>query len=356
MVGNNGLYGSTGAFPTNSWQNSNYFRDVVFVPGATYSISGTVSPSGNGAGTTVTLSGPAAATTTADASGNYTFSGLANGSYTVTPSKSGFTFAPASATPTVNTGNVTGVNFTIAAIPTYSISGTITPSAGGAGATVMLSGASSATTTADASGNYSFTGLANGSYTVTPSKSGYTFSPINAAVTVANANATGINFTAAANPATQTLFTTQAPALTNISDGAGVNYELGMAFTSTSAGQITAIRFWKTSSESGTHTGRIWSSSGSLLASVTFTGETASGWQQQALATPLSIAANTTYVVSVNTGNSYYVTTDNGLASQISNGNLRSIVGGNGLYGSSGSFPTNSWQNSNYFRDVVFAP
>ena len=61
------------------------------------------------------------------------------------------------------------MNFTATAVPTYSISGTISPN--GSGTTVTLSGAASATTTADASGNYSFTGLANGSYTVTPSKS-----------------------------------------------------------------------------------------------------------------------------------------------------------------------------------------
>src|SRR5215472_9229215 len=59
----------------------------------------------------------------------------------------------------------------------YTISGTISPSAGGNGATVTLSGAGSATTTANSSGAYSFTGLANGAYTVTPGRSGYTFSP-----------------------------------------------------------------------------------------------------------------------------------------------------------------------------------
>ena len=95
----------------------------------------------------------------------------------------------------MNDANVTGVNFTATAIPTYSISGTISPS--GNGATVTLSGAASASTTADGSGNYSFAGLANGSYTVTPSKSGFTFSPASAAATVNDANVTGVNFTAA---------------------------------------------------------------------------------------------------------------------------------------------------------------
>src|SRR6185436_9980078 len=233
---------------------------------------------------------------------------------------------------------------------------TIRSAANGTGATVTLSGAASATATADSSGNYSFAGVANGSYTVTPSKTGFTFSPANAPATVNNANLTGVNFTASPVPVGQTLFTNQTPAITNASDGSNVNYELGTAFTSTTTGQITAIRFWKASSESGTHTGRIWSSTGTLLGSVSFTGETASGWQQQALATPLSIAANTNYIVSVNTGNSFYVSTNSGLATQIANGNLLSVVGNNGLYGSTGTFPTNSWQNSNYFRDVVFVP
>jgi hypothetical protein len=92
------------------------------------------------------------------------------------------------------------------------------------------------------------------------------------------------------------------------------------------------------------------------LGSVTFTNETASGWQQQALATPITIAASTQYVVGVNTGNTYYVTTDGGLATQITNGNLSTVVGTNGLYGATGTFPTSSYQTSNYFRDVVFVP
>jgi hypothetical protein len=219
-----------------------------------------------------------------------------------------------------------------------------------------LSGSANATVTANGSGNFSFTGLTSGSYTVTPSKSGFTFTPANRAVTVNAANVSGVSFTAAAPPAGQSLFTSQTPASLNNSDGAGVHYELGTRFTSTAAGQITAIRFWKDSNETGTHTGRIWSNSGQLLASVTFTGETASGWQQQALATPLAISANTRYVVTVNTGNTYYVATTNGLGSQVANGNLRSVVGTNGRYGSIGQFPTDSWESSNYFRDVVFVP
>jgi hypothetical protein len=169
--------------------------------GTTWSISGTISPSAGGSGATVTLSGAASATTTANSSGNYTFSGLANGSYTVTPSASGYTLSPSSQVVTVSGANVTAVNFTATPV-TWSISGTISPSAGGSGATVTLSGAASATTTANASGHYTFSALVNGGYTVTPSKSGYTFSPTSQAVTVSGANASAVNFTATATPTT----------------------------------------------------------------------------------------------------------------------------------------------------------
>ncbi len=86
-------------------------------------LSGTIS--GGGAGATVTLSGTASATATADASGNYSFSGLNNGSYTVTPSNTGFTYTPPSQTVTISGANLPGVNFT--GVQTYSISGSISP-------------------------------------------------------------------------------------------------------------------------------------------------------------------------------------------------------------------------------------
>src|SRR6185437_2776297 len=56
--------------------------------------------------------------------------------------------------------------------------------------------------------------------------------------------------------------------------------EVGVKFTSDLNGQINALRFYKAAANTGTHTGHLWSASGQLLASVTFTNETASGWQQ----------------------------------------------------------------------------
>ena len=314
----------------------------------TYAISGTVSGAVS-SGVAVALSGTSSATATTSSSGAYTFSGLANGSYTVTPSLSGYTFSPASTSVTVNGANQTGINFTSSAVApssgvvnggfesglagwtaggvvaptqvsnahhsgsysakitggsssgdstlyqdvaipagggtltfwyypvspdtisydwqemditntsgtvlatplkvcsngsawtsvtynmvsyagttvrlmfkvhddgysgdttymyvddvslstptaTYSISGTVS-GAVTSGVTMSLTGTSSATATTGTGGTYSFSGLANGSYTVTPSLSGYTFSPASTAVTVNGANQTGINFTATA--------------------------------------------------------------------------------------------------------------------------------------------------------------
>ncbi|MBX3712521.1 MAG: S8 family serine peptidase [Lysobacter sp.] len=81
---------------------------------------------------------------------------------------------------------------------TYSVSGTVTTSAGaGISGVTVSNGTVSATT--NSSGAYTLTGLANATYTLTPSLSGYTFSPASRSVTVNGANVTGINFTGTAN-------------------------------------------------------------------------------------------------------------------------------------------------------------
>ena len=152
---------------------------------------------------------------------------------------------------------------------------------------------------------------------------------------------------------TQTIFTTQTPDIPSDTDNN--SYELGLKFQSAKAGQITTIRYWKATNETGTHVGTIWSSTGDVLASVTFSNETTDGWQQQDLSTPLDIQANTTYVVSVNINSYFPATYNNALASPVVNGDLSTIAdGNNGVFGSPGSLPTNSYQNTNYFRDIVF--
>ncbi|HEY9848466.1 MAG TPA: DUF4347 domain-containing protein, partial [Leptolyngbyaceae cyanobacterium] len=61
---------------------------------------------------------------------------------------------------------------------------------------------------------------------------------------------------------------TLTPSQINLTDGVGSNgdYELGMEFRSNTSGQISAIRYYKAPNETGTHIGKIWSSTGQLLA------------------------------------------------------------------------------------------
>jgi len=89
----------------------------------------------------------------------------------------------------------------------FSLSGTITPTAGGNGATVALNGAASTSATADSSGNYAFAGLPNGTYTIAPSHTGFTFTPGSQSMAVNGANVTGVNFTATAAAVAPTITT-----------------------------------------------------------------------------------------------------------------------------------------------------
>ena len=79
-----------------------------------------------------------------------------------------------------------------------------------------------------------------------------------------------------------------------------------MKFRSDSSGYITGIRFYKASTNTGTHVGNLWTSTGTRLATATFTSETASGWQQVNFATPVAITANTVYVASYHTNVGHY--------------------------------------------------
>ena len=204
---------------------------------ANSAISGQVTSNGSGlSGATVTLSGASSATTITDANGNYAFTGLANGSYTATPSKAGYTFNPASIAQTVNGADITDANCTATPVQaaTYSISGQVTSNGSGlSGVGVALSGASSATAITDANGNYAFTGLFNGSYTVTPSKAVFTFNPASSSQTVSGANMPGVDFIA--TPAQAATYSISGQVTSN---GSGLS---GVAVALSGADSATAI-------------------------------------------------------------------------------------------------------------------
>ncbi len=138
------------------------------------------------------------------------------------------------------------------------------------------------------------------------------------------------------------------------------NYELGVKFRSDVAGSVTGVRFYKQTWMGGvTHVGHLWSSTGTLLATALFTGETSSGWQSVKFSRPVSIAANATYIVSFSTGGGYFGITSTGFTSSgVDNGSLHApsnaAAGGNGVYGAAGTFPSTSGNGMNFWADLTF--
>jgi hypothetical protein len=148
---------------------------------------------------------------------------------------------------------------------------------------------------------------------------------------------------------------------TTVDGGPDSPVELGVKFTSSSSGTVTGIRFYKSSANTGTHVGNLWTSTGTLLATATFSNETASGWQQVSFSPAVAINANTTYVASYHTTVGHY-SADQGFFATggVANSPLQALsngaAGGNGVYayGAGGSFPGNSYNSTNYWVDVVF--
>ncbi|WP_433613951.1 DUF4082 domain-containing protein [Dactylosporangium sp. CA-139114] len=136
--------------------------------------------------------------------------------------------------------------------------------------------------------------------------------------------------------------------------------ELGMRFTSAVDGKVTGVRFYKSVDNTGTHTGTLWSNTGQQLATGTFTGETASGWQTLTFATPVSITANTPYVVSYHTTVGHYAYNAGFFTDPLVSYPLTAVAdtatGHNGLFllSNSVAFPTSTWNSNNYWVDVIF--
>ena len=132
---------------------------------------------------------------------------------------------------------------------------------------------------------------------------------------------------------------------------------LGVRFQASGDGTITGVRFYKEADDSGPHTGSLWTSSGTLLATGTFSNETASGWQELDFSTPVPVTAGTTYVASYFTNTGHYAYTSGGLSSAVTNGPLTALAaGGVYAYGAPNTFPSNTFGASNYWVDVVYSP
>jgi hypothetical protein len=150
-----------------------------------------------------------------------------------------------------------------------------------------------------------------------------------------------------------TLFGSTTPDVAAANDGAAV--ELGVAFRPTAAGLVTGVRFYQGAGNDGPHTGTLWSSDGTALRTVTFSpSEAATGWQTATFDTPYEVTPGATYVVSYFAPRGHYAVAANAFTADVTAGPLTAPAAGNGRYRYGGGFPADTWQQSNYFVDVVF--
>ena len=169
--------------------------------------------------------------------------------------------------------------------------------------------------------------------------------------------AASVTFTAAAQVCPCSIFT---PATTGVQENDTGAVELGVKFRSDDPGFITGIRFYKTAGNTGTHTGTLWSTAGANLGTVTFAGESGTGWQEAIFDAPIAIDADTTYVASYHTNAGNYAIGTSFAGAGVDNPPLHALMGGvdgpNGVYqyGAGGVYPTATFGSSNYLVDVVF--
>jgi len=284
-------YGSSNTFPTNVYNNNNYWVDVVYTPTSSATVPG--APGG-----VTATAGNTAATVRWTAPNN---GGSAITSYTVTP---------------------------------HAGSAALTP--------VTVSGSPPAT-------SVTVSGLANGTaYTFTVSATN--------AVGTGPASSPSAAVTPAALSCPCSVWNDGTPTGSSQSNDPNAQTS-GLRFTVAASGFVTGVRFYKEPADTGSHTGSLWSATGTLLASGTFANETASGWQELDFSAPVAVSAGTTYVASYFSSTGYPASTSQGLASAVTNGPVTALAGGGVyVYGSANAFPANVWNNSNYWVDVVFSP
>ena len=376
----NGLFSYTGssAFPTSTFDATNYWVDVNFTvappPGQATNVSATAgygsanvnwnAPTSGGPVTTYTItpyigsqaqhrttvtgSPPVTqATITGLTPGTtYTFTVQAsnpNGAAADSPPSNAVTpqaTTPPSAPSGVSASAVSSQAVVNWNVPTSDggspITGyTITPYIGSTAQTPVKADASATSATIN--------GLTNGT--------SYTF-----VVTATNAvgNSPDSSPSNAVTP-NDTIFDFGRPGTVDSGDPSSV--ELGVKFKADTNGLVTGIRFYKAAGNTGPHIGSLWTAGGTLLASATFTNESSSGWQTMLFSTPVSITAGTTYVAGYLAPNGHYSYTAAGLQSAVDNGPLHTIAdGSNGVYayGGSSTFPSNSYNSTNYWVDVIF--
>ena len=388
------LYGASAAFPTSSYNASNYYVDAIFTQNQPTTPSAPTGVTAQAANASAVVSWTAPTNNGGEPVSSYTVTPYIGSTAQTATVVSG---SPPATSVTVNgLTNGTAYTFTVAASnavgagPASSPSSPVTPqpaltAPGTPTGVVATAGLSSVSVswTAPNNGNSTIT-----SYTVTPylGSTGQTPTvvsgspaPTSAVIsgltngktytfTVVATNAVGSSAASVpSNPASPegstptcpcTILGSSTPAMVDSGDTTGVN--LGVAFTADVNGYVAGIRFYKASTNTGTHVGDLWSATGSLLAQATFTGETASGWQQVYFSSPVAVTAGSTYVASYLAPAGHYSATSQAfLSGGIDAPPLHALANsvtpdGVYSYGATPSFPTSTYNATNYYVDVLF--
>jgi Domain of unknown function (DUF4082)/Putative Ig domain/Bacterial Ig-like domain (group 2) len=376
VSGPNGVYkySATSTFPDQGWGAANYWIDVAFTSSPPPTLSSiSVSPVAptllTGATQAFTATGTYSNGTTQNITSQVTWASSVTARATVNSSGLASAIAAGSTTISATLGAISG-NTTLT-VQTGSLTiatGSLASGTVGTAYTVNLAatGGTLPYTWALASGSLP-TGLtlnaSTGAIAGTPSLAGtYNFTArVTDATNPVQTVTKALSIIVAVAPTTVTLWSSSAvPTL--IDGGVDTPVELGVKFRSDVDGTITGIRFYKASANTGTHIGSLWSSTGTLLATVTFINETTSGWQQAIFSSPVTITANTVYVASYHVNGGHYSADLNYFSNNGTDNSplhaLATTVSPNGVfaYGATSIFPNQTWNAANYWVDVVFQP
>ena len=370
-------YGTGNVFPSGTFNSANYWVDVVYTSSSTVALTSiSVAPNQAaaqiGGGQQFTATGTYSDGSMQNVTGLVTWSSSTPPVATVSTSGLATVVSGGSTTITAKRGNISGgallsVRATQLAITTASL-----PVAGqntaysfqlaASGGVLpynwtVLSGALPLGLTLSSSGLISGlpTTQQTANFTVQVADSGIKDS-INPPQTATQA----LSITVYPPPTVFTIFPSTAVP-TNVDAGPDHSVEIGVKFKADTNGSISAIRFYKSANNLGTHVGNLWTTGGTLLGSVTFTGETASGWQQASFPSPIPITAGTVYIASYHCDFGDFSADHNFFAlAGADNPPLHALSdalgAGNGVfaYGTGTLFPSGTLDGTNYWVDVVF--
>ena len=159
---------------------------------------------------------------------------------------------------------------------------------------------------------------------------------------------------------TETIFGDAVPAVEVVNDPNAVT--LGVKFYSTMAGVVSGVRFYRGANNLNGYRVRLYTAGGLRLGRALVAGDTCAipCWESVNFASPIPIQENTTYIAAYYTSNGYYAADDTGFINGVMNGPLvvpaSGASGGNGVYTYSTGFPNQTYEQSNYWVDVLFTP